>query len=235
MNRTFPLLACSILLLGLLACQSGDEIADSDSTPRVVFRGSSGQFVPPPGLAASEGRALGPGQGAPEVVVLGDPAPDRRTRPRTVRRPDPAPRVIHETIYIEREAPAPSAEPVRSEPAVTEPAVESETDPTPEPAVASGDRPGDGPARTGRRDPVPDRSPDRVQDAIVGAAIGAGIGAVLGGGDGAIRGGIGGAAGGAIGGRSGAILGSVLGAGGRGRAGGCWAPRSGGRFSVAIR
>lgn len=235
MNRTFPLLAGSILLLGVLACQSGDGAADGDSAPRVVFRGSTERVVSPPGVAASEGRALGPGQGAPEVVVLGDPTPERRTRPRTTRRPDPAPRVIHETIYVEREAPAPTPEPSRSEPAVTEPAVESEPDPTPEPAVASGGRPRDDPARTGQRIPVPDRSPDRVQDAIVGAAIGAGIGAVLGGGDGAIRGGIGGAAGGAIGGRGGAILGGVLGAGGRGRGGGCWAPRNGSRFSVAVR
>lgn len=241
MTRTLPLWVGTAILLGALACETEPPSPDDDSAPRVVFRGSSAETVSPPSESAIHGRELGPRDGAPEVVVLGDPAPKQPARERTIREPAPGPEVIYETVYVDAEAPAPSNEPAPPEPvAATDPVPEPESDPAPEPEpspepVATGQTTDDGPVWTTGRAPTPDRSPNRTEDAIVGAAIGAGIGAVLGGRDGAVRGGIGGAVGGAVGGRTGAVLGGVLGGAGgrrggaRPRGGGCWAPRTDGR------
>lgn len=217
MSRPHPSLPGVILLAGALACSQA-EPADRDSTPSVVFQASSsvdeGRGEP--------GRELGPSGAAPEVIVLGDPAPVEPATPRTVRRPDPGPRIIYRTIYVEEPAPAPDRGETATEPIagevetpVPEPIV-TETEPldVPEPVEPSGPEPvATASPPTASPPTFPDGESSRTEDAIVGAAIGAGIGAILGGRDGAIAGGIGGAIGGAMGGRSGGILGGVIGSG----------------------
>lgn len=194
-----------VLLVAALACQA--EPAAERSAPRVIFQSPSSQ------IDASTGVPLGPAGGSPEVIVLGESqaGAGEEPAPRPARRPDPEPRVIVRTIYVE----APPEEPRDLEPAY-EP-VSADPDPVYEP-VASSEPVYEPPGPTPTTFPAPDEGPNRTEDAIVGAAIGAGIGAVLGGRDGAVRGGIGGAVGGAVGGRGGAILGGVL--GGSSRSGG---------------
>ncbi|MGH7564479.1 MAG: hypothetical protein ACREK5_08650 [Gemmatimonadota bacterium] len=218
MSRPRPSLAGLILLAGALACSQA-EPADRDPTPSVVFQASSS------GENASEvpGQELGPSGAAPEVIVLGDPAPVEPATPRTVRRPDPGPRIIYRTIYVEEPAPAPESGEAATEPIageidtpVPEPIV-AETEPLDVPEPVATATPPTAPAPT-----FPEGGSSRTEDAIVGAAIGAGIGAILGGRDGAIAGGIGGA----MGGRSGGILGGVIGAGGH-RGGDRCVPRRG--------
>lgn len=221
MTRPRWILPAVLLAAGAALACSRAEPADGDPAPRVVFQPTDATHDP----AAPSGRELGPAGGAPEVIVLGDPAPAEPARPRDVPKPDPGPRIIYRTIYVEEPAPAPESGSTAPEPAagpVEAPAPEpvvAEAEPleVPEPVEPSGPdpvattAPPTAPAPT-----VPDGGSSRTEDAIVGAAIGAGIGAILGGRDGAIAGGIGGAIGGAMGGRSGGVLGGVIGAGGRG-------------------
>lgn len=230
MTRPRSILPAMLLAVGALFCSQA-EPADRDSSPRVVFQSPEiGEDA-----AAQPGRELGPAGGAPEVIVLGDPAPVEPAAPRTVRRPDPGPRIIYRTIYVEEPAPAPESGSSATESVsgeveapLPEPVV-TETDPleVPEPAEPSGPEPvATSAPPTAPAPTFPTGGSSRTEDAIVGAAIGAGIGAILGGRDGAITGGIGGAIGGAMGGRSGGILGGVLGAGGR-RGGDRCVPRRG--------
>jgi hypothetical protein len=218
MTRPRLILPGVLLLAGALAC-SRTEPAGRDSAPRVVFQApSAGEEA----TGIEGGRELGPTGAPPEVIVLGDPRPAEPATPRTVRRPDPGPRVVYRTIYVEEPAPAPESGNTASEPVggevespVSEPVV-VETDPleVPDPAQPSGPEPVATATPPTAPDPTfPEGGSSRTEDAIVGAAIGAGIGAILGGRDGAIAGGIGGAIGGAVGGRSGGLLGGVIGAG----------------------
>ncbi len=200
-----------VLFAAALACQV--EPAGERSTPRVVFQSLTSGYD-----ATTSDRPLGPAGAEPEVIVVGDPAP-QAAAPRAARQADPGPRVIYRTVYVD----APAEEPIDSAPVYPEAIPEVAPYPENEPIEVE-------PAATGRprdsgdivRGPTPttfptsDEGPNRTEDALLGAAIGAGIGAVLGGHDGALRGGIGGGIGGAMGGRSGAILGGVLGGAGSG-------------------
>ena len=219
------LLALSVAL----ACQPGPEASTDRTVPRVVVRSADGAEKTPAGVERME---LGPREGAPEIVVLGDAEPRRaatpsRVRPRRERTKKPT--VIYQTVVVREPAPSPRIEPAPEPQASREPEetpVEMASVPT------SGPRPIE-PVEPDRQPrPAPDEGSSRVEDAAVGAAIGAGIGAVLGGTRGAIGGAVGGAVGGASGGRAGAVLGGVLGGsgsrGGRlprgrvpGRRGGC--------------
>lgn len=214
-----PLALVSLAALAL-ACRAEPET--ERSTPAVVVRTASGSTTHVP--AADAGLEVGPRGSAPEVVVLAEREPAEPATPRPVRRPEPGPKVIYRTIYVDAPAAdeaAPEAEPV---PAVASaPILVPEDEPVePDPAPAEAPAPTaspPAPVATAPPSPTPTTFPDggssRVEDAAIGAAIGAGIGAILDGRRGAIAGGIGGAVGGAIGGRSGGILGGVLG-GGRG-------------------
>ncbi|MGH7550662.1 MAG: hypothetical protein ACREK3_07905 [Gemmatimonadota bacterium] len=230
MSLPRPSLPGVVLLAGALACSQA-EPADRDPTPSVVFQAASSEK----NASVIPGEELGPSGAAPEVIVLGDPAPVEPATPRTVRRPDPGPQIIYRTIYVEEPAPAPESGETATEPIageaetpVPEPVV-AETVPldVPEPVEPSGPEPvATATPPTAPAPTLPEGGSSRTEDAIVGAAIGAGIGAILGGRDGAIAGGIGGAIGGAMGGRSGGILGGVIGAGGH-RGGDRCIPRAG--------
>ncbi|HYO46073.1 MAG TPA: hypothetical protein VEY33_05235 [Gemmatimonadota bacterium] len=78
------------------ACGSGEDPEAASSSPRqVVVRGA--EPAAPPSASAG-GIEIGPSEtGAPEIVILPDPAPESRTR------------VVHETVVVDPpEAPAPS-------------------------------------------------------------------------------------------------------------------------------
>lgn len=243
MTRPRSILPGMLLLVAALSCNQA-EPADRDASPRVVFQS--------PELAndatARPGRELGPAGGEPEVIVLGEPAPAEPATPRTVPRPDPGPRIIYRTIYVEEpahttESGSSTAGPIAGEVVtpVPEPVV-AETEPleVPEPVEPTGPEPvATTTPPTAPTPTFPDGGSSRTEDAVVGAAIGAGIGAIFGGADGALRGGIGGALGGAIGGRSGGVLGGVLGGtSSRGRlprrGGGCWVDPGQGRSPAVI-
>lgn len=83
-----------VSLAALSACGTGDAPDSDPGSRRVVVRGA--EPVAPPG-AADDGLAVGPEEGAPEIVILPDPRPETRTR------------VIHETVYVDPpEASAPA-------------------------------------------------------------------------------------------------------------------------------
>ena len=231
---TRPAVSFSVLLVlsVTLACQAGSEASSDRSVPRVVVRSADGTEAAP--RDGAERRELGPREGDPEIVVLGDAEPRRTATPSHVRaRRERAekPTVIYETVVVREPAPSPRTEPApepepEARPEPEETPVEVASVPTTEP------RPNEPVEPERQPRPAPDEGSTRVEDAAVGAAIGAGIGAVLGGTRGAIGGAVGGAVGGATGGRAGAVLGGVLGGsgsrGGRlprgrvpGRRGGC--------------
>lgn len=237
MTRPRSVLQGVVLLAGALACQA--EPAAERSAPRVVVRSSHSS----PAAVQAAGVPVGPAGTAPEVIVLGEPAPREPAAPRPMRRPEPATRVIYRTVYVEApaevgEAPAPirpanepsapgSAPAYPPEPAYpSEPADRPDEPPVPDRVATTWPTPGSTPPTF----PSSEAGPNRTEDAIVGAAIGAGIGAVLGGREGALRGGVGGAIGGAMGGRGGGILGGVLGGVGSGGRRGGTCPRLGGGY-----
>jgi hypothetical protein len=230
MIRSRTLIPAAVLIAGVLACQG--EPASRDTTPRVVFKPSQTTAL----ANADQGMPMGPNGAAPEVVLLGDPAPETRAEDRTVKRPEPGPTVIYRTVYIEAPAEATTEPEKLGDPIpeiVDEPIVEPAATPVvpdPEPADAP-----DVAETPNTPDPVatapptvtpttfPSGGSNRAEDAIVGAAVGASIGAIFGGRGGAVAGGIGGAIGGATSGRGGGILGGIIGASSRGRL-----PRRGG-------
>jgi hypothetical protein len=230
MTRPRTLIPAAVLIAGVLACQG--EPASRDTTPRVVFKSSQSTVL----ADTDQGMPMGPNGTAPEVVLLGDPAPETRAEKRAVKRPEPGPTIIYRTVYIEAPAeattePEESGQPIPE--VVDEPVVELAATPVvpdPEPADAPdiADTPNTpDPVATAPPTVTPTTFPsggsNRAEDAILGAAVGASIGAILGGRGGAMAGGIGGAIGGATSGRGGGILGGILGASSRGRL-----PRRGG-------
>lgn len=230
MIRSRTLIPAAVLIGGVLACQA--EPASRGTTPRVVFKPSQTTALANP----DQGLPMGPDGAAPEVVLLGDPAPQTQAKKRTVKRPKPGPTVIYRTVYIEAPAQATTVPKESGEPIpeiVNEPIVEPAATPVvpdPEPADAPdvADTPNTpDPVATAPPTVTPTTFPsggsNRAEDAIVGAAVGASIGAILGGRGGAMAGGIGGAIGGATSGRGGGILGGIIGASSRGRL-----PRRGG-------
>jgi hypothetical protein len=213
MTRSRAVLPAVALLAGVLTCRA-EPTTTRNSTPRVVVKSSHESSTG----NLSGGVAVGPGDEAPEIVVLNDAPQETATR-RTVRKPEPGPQVIYRTVYIKEQ---PSVSEESEEPApetVPETIVEPATTPVvPEPQPVDVPDPVATAPPTSDPTTVPTGGSSRTEDAIVGAAIGAGIGAILGGRRGALAGGLGGAIGGATGGRTGGILGGVLGGGSRGGA-----------------
>jgi len=232
MTRPRTLIPAAVLIAGVFACQG--EPASRDTTPRVVFKSSQSTTL----ADMDQGMSMGPNGAAPEIVLLGDPAPETRAEKRPVKRPEPGPTIIYRTVYIEAPAeattePEESGQPIAEvvdEPIVEPAATPVVPDPKPADATDVADTPNTpDPVATAPPAVTPTTFPsggsNRAEDAILGAAVGASIGAILGGRGDAMAGGIGGAIGGATSGRGGGILGGILGASSRGRVlrrgGGC--------------
>jgi hypothetical protein len=212
----------AVALAALVYRGAAREPAAQRSTPRIVV-------LDPPRTAPSRVHDAGSTRhDGPEVVVVGDLAPARRSASSLPsERVAKAPRVIHEIVYVTAPADEGLAASVVYEPGPASSSAMTRETPSEPGAIADGPDPIV--ANPAPRPTVPapvGRTSNPAGDIAAGAAIGAGIGAVLGGGRGALRGALGGAAGGAIGGRSGAVLGGVLGGVGSGsrgrRGGGCW-------------
>lgn len=89
-----------LMVLGFaLACGGADD-PDASNERRVVVRSATGDAAVPPSVAAAEGRDIGPAEeAAPEIVILPEERPRRKTR------------VVKEVVYVDApESPAPKGE-----------------------------------------------------------------------------------------------------------------------------